>query len=457
MPRKPRYSSIPDAGTADKTQNIIAPTSGKNTSFHPPCIETRVAPATQKDAGDATAHFTETENVAEHTQISSEDGDYDPEEDEVGSWDDFVDNLYVEEETVSRNKPYKGKDTDYWTVVVSDGGVTRTMNLSIREAIVLPPGRQIILEFNTEMQSIDQAAGLLSGFLGKLGADFQHFSINEESWKTMDKALKEHAYETIKRTFLYEEDDRGKRKKVMIQRLGKNWKEARNHLYHKCYDEQLRINVQQWRWFVSYYLKESTKEKCRQNAVNRSKQLYTHTGGSKTTARLRDEEEKKQQRRIGIGEMFIMTHKKRNGSYMNDAVRVAGEAIANIESQDGSSKEISLTDLLAQVLGKEHSGRVRGLGFGPCPTELIHNTTQQSNSGVQIEEYQREITELKATAAEQKAEIIELKAAAAKHKAEEMKKRQTMVNLVKYMLQQQGNTLPPEIDAQLKSLGNVAQ
>ncbi|XP_020964334.1 uncharacterized protein LOC110265618 [Arachis ipaensis] len=168
-------------------------------------------------------------------------------------------------------------------------------------------------------------------------------------------------------------------------------------------------------------------------------------------------QEKKQQRRIGRGELFIMTHKKRNGSYMNDAARVAGEAIANIESQDGSSKEISLTDSLAQVLGKEHSGRVRGLGFGPCPTELIHNTTQQSNSGVQIEEYQREITELKATAAEQKAEITELKAAAAKQKAEEMEKRQTMVNLVKYMLQQQGDTLPPEIEAQLKSLGNVAQ
>ncbi|RYR59438.1 hypothetical protein Ahy_A05g025319 [Arachis hypogaea] len=452
MPRKSRYRSIPDVDTADKTQNIVTQTSGKNTSFRPPL--------TQKDAGNATAQLTEIENVAEHAQIFSEDEDYDPETDEVESWDDFVDNLYAEEEVVSRNKPYKSKDTDYWSVVVSDGGVTRTMNLSVRKAIVLPPGRQIILEFNTEMQAI-----------GSLGADFQHFPINEDSWKTMDKALKEHANDTIKRTFLYEEDDRGKRKKVMIQRLGKIWKEARNHLYHKCYDEQMSweenlkkkpsgINIQQWRWFVNYRLKESTKKKCRQNALNRSKQLYTHTRSSKTTVRLRDEEEKKQQRRIGRGEMFIMTHKKRDGSYMNDDARVVGEAIANIESQDGSSKEISLTDLLAQVFGKEHSGRVQGLGFGPCTTEIIRNTTQQSNSGVQIEEYQREITELKAAAAEQKAEIIELKAAAAKHKAEtaeELEKRQTMMNLIKYMLQQQGDTLPLEIDAQLKSLENGAQ
>ncbi|RYR60562.1 hypothetical protein Ahy_A04g017615 [Arachis hypogaea] len=187
-------------------------------------------------------------------------------------------------------------------------------------------------------------------------------------------------------------------------------------------------------------------KKCRQNALNWSKQFYTDTGSFKTTTRLRDEEEKKWQKRIGRGEIFIMTHKKRDGSYMNDDAHVVG-------SQDGSSKEISLTDSLAQVLGKEHSGRVRRLGFGPCPTEIIRNTTQQLNFG----EYQREITELKAAVVEQKVEITELKAAAAKHKveaAEEMEKRQTMMNLVKHIIQQQGDTLPPEIDAQLKSLGN---
>ncbi|RYR09407.1 hypothetical protein Ahy_B05g077718 [Arachis hypogaea] len=239
MPRKPQYSCIPDAKTANKTQNINAQTSKKNTSFRPLRIETQVALSTQKDAGKASARFKETENIAEHAQISSKDEDYDPEADEVESWDDHVDNLYAEEEAISRNKPNKSKDMDYWSVVVSDGGVTRIMNLSIKEAILLPLGRKIILEFNTDMQAIGQAAGLLSGFLGSLGAYFQHyFPINEESWKIMDNALKEHAYDTIKQTFLYEEDDHGKRKKVMIQRLGKIWKKARNNLYHKCYDEK---------------------------------------------------------------------------------------------------------------------------------------------------------------------------------------------------------------------------
>ncbi|KAL4287242.1 hypothetical protein AHAS_Ahas19G0166600 [Arachis hypogaea] len=73
------------------------------------------------------------------------------------------------------------------------------MNLNVKEAIALPPGRHIIIGFNTELQHIGQTAGLLSGFfLASLGANFQHFSINEETWKTMDIALKEHAYDSVK-------------------------------------------------------------------------------------------------------------------------------------------------------------------------------------------------------------------------------------------------------------------
>ncbi|MED6135161.1 hypothetical protein PIB30_043594, partial [Stylosanthes scabra] len=71
-------------------------------------------------------------------------------------------------------------------------------------------------------------------------------------------------------------------------------------------------------------------EKCRKNTANRGKQQYTHVGGLKILAR-RDEEE---------------------------------EAIAEIESRDASTKELSQNDSLAQVLGKEHPGRVHGVGSG---------------------------------------------------------------------------------------------
>ncbi|KAL4345377.1 hypothetical protein AHAS_Ahas11G0272300 [Arachis hypogaea] len=123
------------------------------------------------------------------------------------------------------------------------------------------------------------------------------------------------------------------------------------------------------------------------------------------------------------------------------------EAIELIESQDPSSKEFSQNDSLAQ-----------------------------SDYGVQIEEYQMEIVKLKAEAAELKAEVAELKAAAAEKKAkrqrmeaeaaeekaekqrmeaevaEEKAKMQTLGNLLRHIIQQQGGNLPPEIVADLDSL-----
>ncbi|XP_072066537.1 uncharacterized protein [Arachis hypogaea] len=171
-----------------------------------------------------------------------------------------------------------------------------------------------------------------------------------------------------------------------------------------------------------------------------------------------------------------MSHKKKNGSYMNENARLVGEAIELIESQDPSSKEFSQNDSLAQVLGKEHPGRVRGLGFGPCPSQVFRNIPQQSDYDVQIEEYQMEIVKLKAEAAKLKAEAAELKAAAAEKKAKRQRmeaeaaeekatkqrmeaeaaegkaKIQTMGNLLTYIVQQQGGNLPPEIAAGLDSL-----
>ncbi|MED6200165.1 hypothetical protein PIB30_082480 [Stylosanthes scabra] len=112
------------------------------------------------------------------------------------------------------------------------------------------------------------------------------------------------------------------------------------------------------------------------------------------------------------------------------------EAIADIESRDESTKDITQNDSLAQVLGKKHLGRVRSVGPGPCPTKLFGGTSQQSYYGRQIEEYQKEIVELKAKAMEEK------------------KKRQTMENLLRFLMQRQGDELPPEIASGMNVLGS---
>ncbi|XP_015970414.1 uncharacterized protein LOC107493895 [Arachis duranensis] len=267
------------------------------------------------------------------------------------------------------------------------------MELTVKEALALPLGKKIVLNHNRELQQVGQAAGLLSGFLGTLSSDFQQLPIGEKSWKTMSKASKEHAFDQFKRVFHYEDDGRGIIKRGIVQRIGNSWRNARNHLFHK--------------------------EKCKKNAANRSKQMYTHTGGSKTMGRKRHEEELRQGRPIGRGEGWTMSHKKKRM-----------EAIEHIESQDPSSKEFSHNDSLAQ-----------------------------SDYCVQIEEYQMEIEKLKAEAAELNVESAELKVAAEEEKAKRQRmkaegkaKMQSMGNLLSYIIQQQGGSLPPEIAADLDSL-----
>ncbi|XP_074592288.1 DExH-box ATP-dependent RNA helicase DExH3-like isoform X2 [Curcuma longa] len=95
------------------------------------------------------------------------------------------------------------------------------------------------------------------------------------------------------------------------------------------------------------------------NTENRKKQLYTHTGGSKTIARRKHEEERQRGSSISRGELWVMLHKKKDGSYINDNAELIGEKIINIEREDDSSKGFSKIDSLSQAIRKEHSGRVR--------------------------------------------------------------------------------------------------
>ncbi|MED6177002.1 hypothetical protein PIB30_093602 [Stylosanthes scabra] len=121
-----------------------------------------------------------------------------------------------------------------------------------------------------------------------------------------------------------------------------------------------------------------------------------------------------------------MTHKKSDGSYIHEDVRTVAEAIKVIESCDQSTKELSQNDSLAQVPRKEHPGQINNHG------------TQHTGfaSHVDVEEYKREIVELKAEAAEKN------------------KKIQSMEHIVRYLLQQQGDNLPPNIAAEMNSLGS---
>nr|XP_029150057.1 uncharacterized protein LOC114925612 [Arachis hypogaea] len=161
------------------------------------------------------------------------------------------------------------------------------------------------------------------------------------------------------------------------------------------------IIAEHWRWYLDYRYSEDTKKKCRKNAVNRSKQLYTHTGGSKSLARFVEEELERQGRPVGRGELLTLTHKRPNGSYLHDVARAIGERIVEIEQHDESCR-LSQNDSLAEALRKEHSSRVRGIGIGPTCSQVFGTNSHQSGNGTQREETQRVLLELQAELAAEK-------------------------------------------------------
>lgn len=63
------------------------------------------------------------------------------------------------------------------------------------------------------------------------------------------------------------------------------------------------------------------KTMCKRNTENRKKQTVPHTGGSKLNSRRRDEMMAETGRRHGRAQLYLATHKKKDGSYVNEEAK----------------------------------------------------------------------------------------------------------------------------------------
>ncbi|MED6173345.1 hypothetical protein PIB30_058459 [Stylosanthes scabra] len=223
---------------------------------------------------------------ADLEDTDSEDEDYNPDADVDESLEEHLDNLSEREDVRRRGKETTHKKRDLWEVHVIEDGVQRPESITSNEVFSLPPGRQVVLPFDTLLRPCGQAGGLLSMVLGSMANDFSLFPIGVKSWKQMT---------------VYKERE---------------------------FNRQI-------------------KEKCKKNAENRAKQTYTHVGGSKSLARRTEEEETRHGRHFSRGEMWTIVHRRKDGSYIHDDARAIGEAIADIESRDESTNELSQNDSLA--------------------------------------------------------------------------------------------------------------
>lgn len=110
------------------------------------------------------------------------------------------------------------------------------------------------------------------------------------------------------------------------------------------------------------------------NKANRSNQKSTHTAGSKSFARIREEERTKKSggKEPTRAELYIKTRTRKDGQPMNN---VAAEIISKLREQETQKQQTSndsndWDDAFFQVMGEEKNGHVRTYGLGPNPSDL---------------------------------------------------------------------------------------
>ncbi|RYR03965.1 hypothetical protein Ahy_B06g083450 [Arachis hypogaea] len=332
----------------------------------------------------------------------------DPKANEVDLFDEHIDRMFI----ASDAEKHKGlKTTEFWDVdLIDSDGIVKHAKMSVREDMKRSlNGRKIILR--------------------SAGSYYSKFPICEKSWAKVQG--KDRVYDDcIKEMFHFQEDSGGRIKKTFLQQMERSWKDTSGRLYDSHYKPTLtleqnlnnrpeKIPREHWRWFIDYRNDPATKAKCKQNVLNQKKQLYMHISGSKSLARAREQEKK----------------------------------ISKIEQLDETTRISSENDSLAQALRKERSGRVRGIGFGPIPSQLFHLSAQLPVDRAQTEEAQRMLFELQAEAVEDKVAAENLKRKAMEDEiAAEKTKRQALESVLSYIVQQQGGQLPPDIAARMNSL-----
>ncbi|XP_020231520.1 uncharacterized protein LOC109812059 [Cajanus cajan] len=265
----------------------------------------------------------------------------------------------------------------------------KKIKVKIRGVNSLPRELCIIVNFDDQGQEIGEAQALLSGFLGTLASDCKLFPIDYDRWSGpsgVPKTYFDDCFETILK--INEASAKWYCKLIM----GRKWVANRQSLWNefndpsKTRDEIIRnvpidIDKDQWARFVHYRQKPSTLELCRRKKEIRSKQVIPHIVGSKANPRRRNELLLETGKVPSRGQLYIETHKRKDGSFVNEEAKTIAEQIeVGLTQSIVDESEVSPLDVVGRVLGSEHSGRVRCMGLGVVSSNTFRNTRLRVSS-----------------------------------------------------------------------------
>ncbi|XXG73091.1 hypothetical protein AAC387_Pa07g2068 [Persea americana] len=180
-------------------------------------------------------------------------------------------------------------------------------------------------------------------------------------------------------------DEQPRVKKWVFDKICQFWKNWKSKLKKTHYDpfhttrERLqyrpdRVDPVQWVLLIEFWGTKDGMERSKRNAENRALQTMNHTAGTKSFARIREEERARNLdgQAPDRMEMFRLTHTRRDGQIVDwaseDALRRLNERVS--QQLESPERSCARDDIFTQVMGEDRRGRVRTFGLGVTPFDI---------------------------------------------------------------------------------------
>lgn len=257
-------------------------------------------------------------------------------------------------------------------------------------------------------------------FLGTIARNGHIAPLNYIHWKAVPDENKERMWQLVESKFLIDPQSKGS----ILKSIGtkwKNWKallKAKHYNSHETDEERLadcneRVQPDQWRILVSFWNSTEAKVRSNTNKANRLKFTSNHACGSKSFARVR-EEQRQGGKEPSQADLFIATRTRKNGQPVNETSSVIISQLRDAAQQQGiTQKDTIADDVFVQVVGEETLGRVHTPGVGsttlsklntskPLPVEAVRMV---SEAKAEVREMREKMVSMEQTCAQMAAQI----------------------------------------------------
>ncbi|KAM3714771.1 hypothetical protein ACJW31_01G359000 [Castanea mollissima] len=239
----------------------------------------------------------------------------------------------------------------------------------------LSDGERIDVSINRFGQPIGREAAKLSSFMGTIARNGYIAPLTYVSWRAVPDAAKEDMWLIVQSRFNI--DPKGK--SWVMKSLATKWRSFKSIV--KAKHEQLRhrdrrVLPHQWPILISHWNSEREKVRTAINKACRAKMKDVHTLGSKSYARLREEEREKRPNgeEPTRDEIYILTHTHKDGKPVNEEAAAKISKLRELASQQPKTSN-DRDDIFFKVMGQEKPGYVRTYGLVPAPSDVLGSTS----------------------------------------------------------------------------------